>query len=63
MNDDQRHFVYETIMEEHSSTQASNLFFADASGGTGKNFFNAILTAFREEGNIAIAVASLAITS
>ena len=61
MNDDQRH-VYETIMDTHSSTQASKVYFVDAIGGTDKTFFfNAILTAIRGEGKVAIAVVSYSI--
>ncbi|MCE8476213.1 hypothetical protein J9A00_00045, partial [Bacteroides thetaiotaomicron] len=59
--------MYETVLQSVTSSLDSvgnNLFFLDASGGTGKTFLiNLLLATIRKDGNIAIAVASSGIAA
>ena len=62
MNKDQRHF-FDRVLESINSDDGG-IFFLDASGGTGKTFvLNALLSAVRSDGHIALGTAVSAVAA
>ncbi|KAI5699530.1 hypothetical protein M8J75_004357 [Diaphorina citri] len=61
----EQNYVFETVLKSvHSLNICDNFFFLDAPGGTGKTFLiNLLLATVRQEGGIAIAVASSGIAA